>query len=558
MAKIIRKYYFEFTLVIIGYFLYFHSLKNNFLGDDSGQLVSNYLVHSIRNFPSFFFGGTFAVGTDYLQGSYRPLMITFFSLIYTFFGPVSYYFHIFQLIIHLANIILLYKLFKYFFNKHLSFCLALVFLVHPMNVETVVYVSNLQDVLFFFFGMLSLHQILKKTITVKTLFLFSIFLLFSFLSKESAILFLLISTFYIYLFNKKYFFSLLKASSITFFIYLILRVFIAKISNSMNQDLPMQHALLIERLISIPAMIFYYIKTFVFPKDLATLQLWVVKTVNFSGFYFPLILEILFFSIIIRFGFYLKKYSKNFKVLLFFLSWFLFGLGIHLNIFPLDATVADRWFYFPMVGLLGIIGLVVENFVLVNKKFSKAFAFLFVIIVVVFIGRSFIRTRDWKDNLTLKQHDIKISDNFIMEQNLGIELLRVKKYDEAEMHIRQAKELNPNLSIFNSLGNIYAAKGDFKKAKEYYSNALIFQKDQYTAYQNMAALLFLKENPADAKKFTEEALVKFPKSVNLWITLAYANLKLNDKNAALSAAQKAYSLFPDKRISDLIKEIRKK
>ena len=64
---------------------------------------------------------------------------------------------------------------------------ALVFLVHPLNVETVVYVSSMQDILFFSFGMLAFLVVLKKELEFKWLVTVFGGLLFSLLSKETGL-----------------------------------------------------------------------------------------------------------------------------------------------------------------------------------------------------------------------------------------------------------------------------------------------------------------------------------------------------------------------------------
>ena len=49
-----------------------------------------------------------------------------------------------------------------------------------------------------------------------------------------------------------------------------------------------------------------------------------------------------------------KKESLIFYT--FFPFWFVIGLNASADYSRLDMTVAERWFYFPMIGLLGMIG----------------------------------------------------------------------------------------------------------------------------------------------------------------------------------------------------------
>ncbi len=189
-----------FLIIIIGFLVYGNSLLNGFVWDDAEQILNNNSVHSIFNLPSFFLGGTFNTGGMALGNSsslyYRPLMSTFFATVYTLFSPRAWAFHLVQIIFHIANTILIYFIFKRLLKKdNLSWFLAVIYLIHPINSETVVYISNYQEVLFVFFGLLSIFTAIPA--------LSAAFLLLSLLSKETALIMVLITFFYHFLYRRK-------------------------------------------------------------------------------------------------------------------------------------------------------------------------------------------------------------------------------------------------------------------------------------------------------------------------------------------------------------------
>lgn len=140
-------------IVTIGFVAFSSGLNNPFMGDDLKQIVENVPVHSISNLWLFFSSSTFYVqgAASPLQGVYyRPLMSTVFSLLYNVFGPQPFYFHVLQLALGVASASILYLVFRYSFNTITSLCLALIFLVHPLNSQVIYAIANMQDVLFFF------------------------------------------------------------------------------------------------------------------------------------------------------------------------------------------------------------------------------------------------------------------------------------------------------------------------------------------------------------------------------------------------------------------------
>lgn len=486
-------------IVLIGFFVFLPSLGNGFVWDDEEQIVNNTLIHSLSNWPIFFSGGAFnSGGTGSLLGIYyKPLMTLFFSIIYSLFGLAPFFFHLFSLIIHILSAITIYLIFSYFFDKNKSFILSLLFLIHPLYSEVVFYAANFQDVLFFFFGSLAfLLTIYKKNKIIITLLL-----LFSILSKETGIIFLIVTLFY----------GSWIPSFFSISIYSIMRFYIAKIGLSPHQISAISDLNLFERMLSIPKMAWYYFSNLIYPVNLVANQHWVVTSFSPTNFYLPLILSTIFLTILIYMTF------QKTKSYYFFLILFILSLAMHMQIFPLDVTLSGRWFYLPMFGLLGIIA---------HLKFNKLTYIIAIILITIFSTITFIRSFDWKNGLTLYSHDAKIVTNdFNLENNLGVELHRIGKFDEAKNHFQNSVNLAPNWwTNWNNLGASYEQENDLDKALSYYKKA-IDNGNYYLAYENYAKILIKQKKFDEAKEFIKDTLKYFPNNENL-LKLYQATLSL--------------------------------
>lgn len=492
-----KKNYFIVFLIIVGFLVYANTLFNGFVWDDEEYIVKNQLVHSIKNIPLFLKGLS--------RSYYRPVMLTIYSLIFSVFGPRPFFFHLFQVMAHITNAVLIFFLIRYFFDDFLSFFLSMIFLVHPMNVEAVSWISATQEVLFVQMGIIALLVLVKtKAKYFRHLLLIEALLFTSLLIKETGVVFFMIVFFYLVFFNRKWLYHHLLAAFISISFYITLR-FIMETVYIQDQGLfPIMRAPLTTRLLTIPKVTATYFTTFFFPKDLAIDQQWVVYVPHFHNFILPLLIVLLLIAISLVF----LLRTRN-KVFLFFLIWLMLGLLPHLHIVPLNMTFAERWFYLPMIGLLGIFGVVITKLKLKDMRLVNA---VFIILAVLLSIRSFIRTLDWRNGLTLFRNDSKISkDAFDLENNFGVELVRVGKIDEAGQHLKKSVYLAPYWWVsLNNLGSYYMRKGDLKKAEYYYKRS-IQNGDYYLAYENLTALLVKQSRKREALEFLEKkALVKFP------------------------------------------------
>ncbi len=120
-------------LIFIGLIVYFNALQNDFIiGDDEDQIVYHTPVHSLKNIPTFFAGSTYyrAENESAYGLYYRPLMLSVYSLIYTFFGPDPLYYHFTQLLLHITNATLVFLFLRHFLRSRLAFLGSLIFLIH--------------------------------------------------------------------------------------------------------------------------------------------------------------------------------------------------------------------------------------------------------------------------------------------------------------------------------------------------------------------------------------------------------------------------------------------
>ncbi|PIQ72077.1 hypothetical protein COV86_04965 [Candidatus Roizmanbacteria bacterium CG11_big_fil_rev_8_21_14_0_20_35_14] len=481
-------------IIFLGLLIYGFSLFNGFVWDD--EVV---FQNSISPFDSTY---------------YRPVTSVIRSTIYNIFGPRPFFFHFFQLIFHIVTAVFIYYLFKRFFKETLSLILALIFLVHPANVEAVSFASAMQEVLFTLTGLTGLYLFISsKNLSIAKIFLSTVILLIALLMKETAIVFFVLVFCYLFLFKKNKQNVLINYSILIVILlmtYLLVRISGGNLYIHGQGLFPIMRVSFITRLMNIPLIIKYYLGMFFFPINLAIAQHWVIKLPSFINFFLPLILEVLLFLTAVIYS--LKKKDKIFA---FFFLWFLVGLLPHLQIIPLNMTVAERWLYFPMIGLLGMMGSIIK---ISNIKYqiSKILFSLAIIIISIFSIRSFIRTLDWRNGLALFGHDIKKTSSFDLQNNFGTELFRVGRYDEAKKYFKISTELAPYWWVnWNNLGAIYEREKNYQKAAEYYQKS-INNGQYYLAYENLAKILVLHgKDQKKTEEFLKEVLKLFPKNENL-------------------------------------------
>ncbi|HVA96447.1 MAG TPA: hypothetical protein VND99_02220 [Candidatus Acidoferrales bacterium] len=545
-------------IVIIGIIVYANMLINGFVWDDIGQIVTNGDIHSLSNIWSFFFsthdihGNLIKIQAIY----YRPLMAAVFTIAYVLFGPNPFFFHLFSLILHIGISLLIFFLFKRFFRQKIAFFLAVIFLIHPLNSEAVDYISAYNDLMYAFFGMLTVLLLYKKVISYRRLIAISICLFLSLLSKEQGFLFVPTLLVFTYLYQKKYLVRITISSIIVVVLYVILRTtfYVGVPSDQILGFSPYLHMSLLEHLINIPKLFFYYIFNFFYPSQLAIAQHWSVQKLTLSDFFIPLVILISFVGLNLTFLIRTFGNKEKFSSVLFFSIWFWVGIGLYLQFIPLDMTVADRWFYFPMIGLLGLIGVSLQD-LCINKNYKSTVINIVIICVVIFSIRTIVRNTNWFNEKTLYTHDITIAkQSFDLENQLGNVYFQEHNNKEAIIHYRRSIDLWNCSDALNNLGYLDQSTGNIQAAEQNYLQS-VQCSGGYKDYGNLILLLVKLHKLDLAEKYTKEAIVKYPNGAGLYFILGVIDDKKGNKQEALKNLGIGYQLSHDPQIAQAYIEV---
>lgn len=528
MREMLLKYS-KTWIVALGIVVFGLSIFNGFVWDDEEQIVANEAVHSMSYLGEIWTGSTFNSGGAGALGGmyYKPLMTSFYAFLYTLGGGNPGLFHLFQMVVHIGSTLLLYQVFKKLFkSEFVAFILSIVWMVHPLNVESVVYVAALQDTLAFFFGISALYVLIYKSI-VKSSLIVPVLLLLSLFSKETGVLWVAICGVYAVMYKERkswvrYILGMLATVSV----YLYMRVGVAGVGLSKHGLTEISTLPFSSRMMSVPKIIAHYLILTIWPLRILIDEQWVVRVMSLREFYLPLVLVITF----ILLGIYGLKRARDKKMYIFFTLWFLLGLGLHLQIFPLDMTVADRWFYVPIAGMLGMIGLafsanqqisksanrIVSQTVKRRSRREQLYLVLGMMVIGIFSIRSMVRVTNWHDGLRLYGHDIKYNHgSYELENNYGVELYRTGRYEQSRVHFERSIELSPDWwTNYNNLGAYWERVGELEKAEDLYKRA-IDNGNYYLAIENYARVLLLQEKKDDARIFLEEMLKYFPNNARL-------------------------------------------
>ena len=186
------KYLLACFIALFSFSLYINSISSNYVLDDTAAIVENTIVNKgIEGIPTL-------LQTDYWYGfsegirvpQYRPASLMMFAAEWHFFPNNPHVSHFMNVLLYSATCFLLFLLLCSLLENIgllFPFVCTLLYAAHPIHTEVVNNIKSRDELLCFFFGIVSNLFFLKyysKKVASSLLF-WCLFFSLSFLSKES-------------------------------------------------------------------------------------------------------------------------------------------------------------------------------------------------------------------------------------------------------------------------------------------------------------------------------------------------------------------------------------
>jgi hypothetical protein len=397
----------------------------------------------------------------------------------------------------------------------------------------------MQDVLYFFFGISALW-ILMRFKSIMSLWAVAACLLLSLLAKETGVLFIAMGLLYLFWFDqRKRLYAAMAIITLPVTLYLLLRLnaigFIGQAS-----VVPIDKLNLAGRLFTAPSILTFYITKLVMPWKLATGYDWVYPTFSFRHVVLPFMLDLAVAGLVVYLAYavYNNASKAMFYTYLFFASWCALGLLLIIQILPLDMTASDAWFYFSMVGFLGMLGVVMATYLPRVQSGWPPIAIGILVLTILGVSTAF-RGLDWRNEYTLAYKSVSVSkEDFNAYDVIAIGLIKQGKYHEARIYAMRSISICHTFGNYETLAVASALLGDYPGAYNAYIQSLKLDATS-SAFEGLGELT-LVYGPLDSdKQFFSTALDQYPRDANLWMYLALLDDDHNDNANAKAAISNA-------------------
>ncbi|HUU29872.1 MAG TPA: tetratricopeptide repeat protein [archaeon] len=462
--------------------------------------------------------------------TFQPLRHLAFGLVYLFSGTEPWGYHLFNLLLYFANLLVVFFLFRKLLelspvleSKKSADFWAWVgtawFAVHPVHVEVVAWMVSNKELLAGLFYFLSLLCYLKSREGAFALSYYLAswaFLVLGLLSKPSvAALPLVVIVFELFYlgsgFNWKRValrispFLVLVAAAACYYIFR---------STSFYGKLPQESISL--HFFTMSSVLAKYVKILLLPINLSNSY----PPPFFSGEYnYRLILYLAVDAAIFTALFWSVRQKK--KDIAFGVSFFLLNLLPVSGIVPISIFMADRYLYLSSFGFVFVCILVLIRFtgmLKISVRPRRLSAALAAAGLVFLAAISADRCRAWKDGVTLWREAVRTYPNFQFNHfGLGSALLSAGRLEESLAAFQKANQFKENMKVIYNLARIYDELGDSVSADSCYRRVLRLNSEDVDQPEIMSVVyqrLGMKEELArlwwnrgkSLRNYPEEAL----------------------------------------------------
>ncbi|MCC6383730.1 MAG: tetratricopeptide repeat protein [Bacteroidia bacterium] len=488
-----RKRIYPLILIAVTFILFGRAISYPFVWDDErSHLTAN------ENFMQ----GRLKAIWDNPGGMYIPVAYTGWYLVKLISSgkgeaPLKpSWFHLANLLIHCINVILLFFLLDHLLgNVDAALTGALCFTMHPLQVESVVWISEFRGLLATFFSLASLNLFIRELQRTETIrrfrnsnnYLFATLLFIpALLSKPSVIVLpVMIPVISAFFYPEKLKISL---KGIWPWFILMLPILIITPGHLSPDWKAVSVSFLLNPLIACYSLTFYCLKI-LFPFQLS--PCYGITPSELIHSFLPYFYTLIFSGGLVGL---LRIYKKQ-PFIAAGIAVFLIGLlpssGIIAFEYQRFSVTADRYAYFGMTGA----AITVASLWLTGKNKSYI-RYILILMGVVFLLLNVKQVPVWKSEFSIWSHAYNLNPNqWAASYNMGVSYDKLQQYNKAIQYYSNAIRFNPSdKNVLVNRANAYGKLKQFNESLKDYHEALRIDDKDGSIYYNRALTYYTMGN----------------------------------------------------------------
>jgi protein O-mannosyl-transferase len=499
-------------LVICTFLSYGQVLDHGFLNFDDNR----YVTENSHITKGFTLEGVTWAFTESYASNWHPVTWLSHTLDFELFGLNPSGHHLTNLIFHVANTLLLFGVFLKMTGAYWrSGFVAILFALHPLNVESVVWIAERKSVLSTFFGFLTLWVYIDyvKKKSIRKYLLVVLFLALGLMSKPMLVTLpfvLLLLDFWPLkrlgdtVFEKQAFSRLILEKIPLFMLVAGTCVITYIVQKSGGAIRSTEFSSLYFRIGNALVSYLEYLGKMVWPQELSIFYPHPGNTLSPEK-------ALVSALVLVGITFWVVRGIRHMPYLAMGWFWYLGTLVPVIGIVQVgEQAMADRYMYIPMIGIFIAIAWGMPELMKSGKQ--KFLPIMAGVAIPLFMVLTWNQASHWRNGITLFQHAISVTDNkspsfVIAYNNLGHALAGEHRYQEAVEQFRQGIKINPYYSkTQNNLGHSLSELKRYDEAIDHYREAISIETNYAEAYNNLANALGKKGKLKESVAYYKQAI----------------------------------------------------
>ncbi|MGA2060319.1 MAG: tetratricopeptide repeat protein [Thermoguttaceae bacterium] len=486
---------------------------------------------------------------------YWPVTNTTFWIEWRIWGMNPAGYHITNLILHIVSALLIWLILRKLSIPG-AFWAAMIFTVHPVNVESVAWIAQRKNLIAMLFFLLTILCYLKAEMhsppqdrlyrpqASRWYWLSLAAFVLAMLGKGSVAILPVLLLLIVWWLRPITRWDLVRIAP--FFVTALTLTGVNVWFQTHSTEVALRNAGFLEHMLGAGGVVWFYLDKALFPVDLTFVySQWHIEADN-PLWWLPLLAALIVTSVLWR---YRKGWSRP-----FLFAWGFFCIALipvmgFVDVgFMQHSLVAD---HYQHIALIAVIALAAALWSRWYRKAQGAVRWAVMILPIVAAGalafQTWAQSGLYCDKITLYQVTLEKNPNFWMgHYNLGNALADVGRLPEAIEHYKQALQLNPNYcKAHNNLGVTLVQAGQYQEAIEHYRQSIKLNPDYPDAYYNLGIILDKTGHTREAIQYYEQALRLKPNDFEVYNNLGKIFLDIGRLPEAIEYCEQALRLNSD-------------